>query len=511
MGRNSKRRRDARRAVDVATRNKRTHAKQGERRRLAPIVFPFPTTKNYRHAIQALNAEDDKQAVALLAREPITSPCYGLALGDKALALISLGRFPEADDALIAAANQFKRVGCPHPPSIPRFARAKAESLIFQGHYEEALTLLNSITSDIEEMKATNPGFDVAFEHERAALATSRGSALMHLSRFDRALAAFQEARDIYDVHPDPIGRSKVLTNFGHCARLAGQNHRAELAYNEAIDTVAVLPLRGQAERIRASLADLVLPGSENAFSLLRASVDALSAQKQYQQAFVQAGVWLQAAVEAANPKEARAALEASRLLETQLSPTDHNRITLRTWAARLESEVGDAEESMRLLVEGASLWFTRITEPAVEADLVSMATVMHDHFRMLALSLLNACRDSDALLAFETGRSLFHGLKVDPSYLETLNGAAPFGQDGRSIRGDLLATVQEGLLEDQVIVSFAALPPYLTAFVIQRERVTSVKVSVPDPHQLLQELELIPTRLREGAGLRAIPDLWPS
>ena len=77
------------------------------------------------------------------------------------------------------------------------------------------------------------------------------------------------------------------------------------------------------------------------------------------------------------------------------------------TQAGLLSQARAPAADVLRVLVEGAHLWFRRLGRPLVQDDFRRTTAASHDHFRLLSRKLIDAGLPNQALVAFEAGRAL--------------------------------------------------------------------------------------------------------
>src|ERR1700683_4069019 len=86
--------------------------------------------KNYMKGMVAIKNGRWTEAMDILKAEPKNSPCYVLALGNSAQALIYLQRYDEAWETSNATMRAMAELDCPQPPSAIQFMRIRGEILL---------------------------------------------------------------------------------------------------------------------------------------------------------------------------------------------------------------------------------------------------------------------------------------------------------------------------------------------------------------------------------------------
>jgi hypothetical protein len=482
-----------------------------------PYVPTHTVTENYQRGMLALVEGRLVEAIEILSNEPSSSRCHALARGNLGLALLRLERFEAAEVELKTALTELDRDGCPHPPSGVQFARNLGEALVGQGRRAEALRVFNGVGNLAHQLMAEHPEMAAEIELEKAHAFNSWGSAFLLLSSYDAAIDIFRVARDIYWKYQDrrPVGRSETLTNYAHALRLVGRQTEAELALQEALAVAEIDGHTDQVQRIHVALVQLgsALVHPDKIYETTLQAADEALLQGRYGTSYLRRCICADLAVKRGDIAVGLDVVAKAIELEPRLERHDLNRAKLRMMKAKLLERSGASpEEIIEVLTEGAHLWFARISQPLMPGDFAAITQEMHEHFRMLARTLLDAGRVRDALMSFEAGRALAHGVEVDRKFLGRVVAVNPFAADGRGISNETLRHAQGSLAEHEVVITIAILPPDIVAFVVGRETVTVNVVPMPantDAHaQFFEQIGAIPVRLQEGVGVRALPEL---
>jgi len=470
-------------------------------------------TTNYGQGMLATHEDRLHDALDLLSSEPLGSPCYGLAHGNAALVLHRLNRFREAEQIAEEALAHLDAHGCPHPPSWVQFARTYAESLVGQGRYAESLQPFNRAVHIANLLTKKETAFAEDLELEKAHAFNSWGAALQCLERTDAAIDVFRAALDIYRKGgaTNRVGYSEALTNYANALRAGGRPTTAELALEEALPLARDVGHVDQVRRIQLALIQLgssLIEPAEAAEAMSEAALEAEREQR-YSIAYVRRCIHAEFAAGQGDYEMGAEVVAAAKRLEDVLDENDPNPAKLRMTEAKLLQQRGATEDEVqRVLLDGAHLWFERIGRPLVAGDFAAMTEAMHEHFRMLARSLLQLGRPEEAVTAFEAGRALAHAIEVDSHYLDRVVERNPFRSGGVSTA--LLEAARETLASDDVLVVLTVLPPDLIAFVVGKDDLETMTVSLPEEigarEHLFDEIRLIPARLQEGVGARAIP-----
>jgi tetratricopeptide (TPR) repeat protein len=465
----------------------------------------------------ALAEERLADAVALLGTEPPDSPCYALARGNLGLAHLRRGEFSEAERATEDALREIDLRGCPHPPSHIQFLRQRGEAAARRGRWEEGLRGLERALDRADELVPACPELRDALEIQKADTLNAAGNVLLDLRHWKGAAKCFTDARDIYDRyrHDAEWPLAYALTNLGLVWNVLDEKYRAQSALLEAKGIVEKLGDADQLHRINIGLIQLgssAIPTNDY-LPLARAAAEAARASGNFPLALRRYCILAEVAERAGALDEGFESLSLARGL---LSEVRYDQFTeprlVNIEAGLLERAGSPREEIIRRLTAGASLWYSRIAGLLPPADFKAVSSSLHDHFRRLARHLLTAGDVERALLAFEAGRTLGHGVDVDPSFVERVIGRNPFAADGSEIDLALLREAQATIPEGQVVIVVAALPPALVGFVVGRDAVTAVSRDLPvaadSTEELTNNIKRIPERLQEGEGRAAIPDL---
>src|SRR5262249_47572522 len=159
---------------------------------------------------------------------------------------------------------------------------------------------------------------------------------------------------------------------------------------------------------------------------------------------------------------------------------------------------------------EGAHQWYRRIAVQLIPADFHYEATDLHMHFRLLAACLVDLNRVEEALVAFDAGRGLSYAVEVDPAFFARVIAQNPFAEAGSTVDLAQLQQAQRNLDSGHVAVVLAVVPPRMIAFLIAPDRVDCVARLVAaaqkDLDTLDSDVKMLPSRLAQGVGPRAVP-----
>ena len=461
------------------------------------INEPFQTylvehelTESYVTAQTALGSGRLDDAEKLFLAEPKDSPCYGLALGYRALTLFRLDRLEEAEAAMNVALIELKRGGTPHHPSAIQFLRTHGDILLRQGRPTEAVPRYEETIGIAEKIAGKMPKDAGALEREVAHTRNALGAALSRLGRADDAIREFMAARDTYRKYPNQVwsGLSETLTNLAE-ACLSKENPdpgRAEAALEEALDVAKKEGNADQLWRTRMKMiqfrSKLISPKDRDA--IFDAGVKDAVRQGRWGTAYLRRCIQAQVAAEDGRHDDGLRAITEAHALESRLDAADPHPAQLRLTHARLLWQAKEpADDVLRVLIEGAFLWFERLGRPLVRNDFRRTTADTHDHFRLLARKLLDAGRLEEALAAFEAGRTLAYAGEVNPDLPAKLFAASanPFELDGSKVRTSLLGGIRRWL-GDAVIIIPTVLPPDFVAFVLSPTGVSIARAPYPDP-----------------------------
>ncbi|WP_208729701.1 CHAT domain-containing protein [Corallococcus exercitus] len=352
-------------------------------------------------------------------------------------------------------------------------------------------------------------------EIELAHALNSWGGALIQAGNFEGAIETLRAARDIYFRHRDrnPVGRAESLTNYALALKTVGLMIDAKLALQEALEIATSSGHSDQIRRIQAADAQLgdSLREWEDTYASLIESANYALREERYGTAYLRFCICAKLAGSKGDFRGGLRALEMAFAIEPRLESHDLNPARARTLKARLLGGAGwRSGEIIGILISGAYLWLARLKQPLLAGDFATITAEMHDHFRMLARLLLDAGRVEEALTAFEAGRALAHSVEVDRGIFDGVVAANPFSPDGKAVSTEILEQAQALLSKNEVFVVFAALPPDLVVFVVGVTGVnthsTPVGSDFAQREQFIEQLGLIPIRLQERVGERALP-----
>jgi tetratricopeptide (TPR) repeat protein len=455
-----------------------------------PYAAEHALTESYLAAYTAVASGDLESAERLFSLEPQNSSCYGLALGYRALTLFRLGRLGQAEQVVILALGELKRVGSPHYPSAIQFMRTHGDVLLQQGRPTEAVPRYEETIRIAEMIAQQVPNNADAIDREVAHTRNSLGVALSRLGRGDDAVREFTAARDTYRKYPGQAwsGMSETLTNLAEAclSKTDPDPGRAEAALAESLDVAKAEGNADQLWRTRMKLIQLrskLIPAEERDAIFDAGAADAMR-QGRWGIAYLRRCIQAQIASEDGRSDDGLRAVDEAHSLEHQLDATDPHPAQLRLTHARLLWQAkAPADQVLRVLIQGAFLWFERLGRPLVQEDFRQTAAATHDHFRLLARRLLDAGRHEEALAAFEAGRTLAYAGEVDPRFPARLFTASanPFDQHGSTVHASLLDGIRLWLGGGVVIVP-TVLPPEFVAFVLSSDGVSVARSVYPDP-----------------------------
>lgn len=483
---------------------------------LARLYVPgHEVTTNYASGMKALHDDRLEDAVKILVAEAPGSSCRGLAIGNAGQALLRLERFDHAQKLLSESHEHFTKHGCPHPPSWIQFMRNRVES-IARFHPMKALQEFNSALAAAEDLAEKYPDFKAAIESEMGHLFNSWGGTCLGLGNPKAAIDLFQRGRDKYRTHvPDEkVGLAETLTNLALALKCDDRPTEASLALKEALDIARQGGDRDQVRRIE--IASIQLDPSSfdgEPLELLKSAAEEAIAEGRYQTGHARQCIRATIARRMGKIREGILACEDAGMLEQHLDPADSWPAELRFVLAQLHEDNGSpAEEILKVLLEGARLWWSLLKMQQINDDLVKKSQTMHNHFRLLSRWLLNAGRVEEACMAFEVGRAIGFALEVNPDQLCTILAYEPFRPEDATVDCEGLRQIQAGLGENEAMVSISLLPPDLVAFVILRDSVAPVTHTLPGDAEMqraLNQIGALPDQLRKGSGLSAVPRLF--
>lgn len=470
-------------------------------------------TENYLAGMSALSEERHQEAFQILMAEPPNSSCFSLAQGNAALVLHRLGKYQQAEQLFQQTLNYLDEHECPHPPSWVQFARMYAETLVGQQRCGEALPMFNKACHIANKLLKQHPDLEKDIELEKAHTFNSWGTSLLHLQRAKASLDLSAAARDIYRKYPtNRVGIAETLTNLALAYTELGKRKSAELALEEAFEIAFENDHLDQIHRILNALIQLDSPLIDPGDIYAMLTDGAMSAERdeRFSDAFIRHCIHATHALEQGDHQHGLEVVELALQIENRLDSNDLNPAKLRRIQSGLLRKKGASEgEVLQVLLEGANLWFTRIAKRLEAGDFAAIASDMHEHFRLLARSLVDLERFAEAVTAFEAGRALAHAVDVDHTYFDRVIARNPFRAGQVSV--DLLEDAQGTLDDAEVLIVLTVLPPALVAFVVSKTNVEMREVQMPksleDCERLFEDIDMISHRLQDGIVQRAIPD----
>lgn len=474
-------------------------------------------TPNYAQGMLAIRKNNLKEAVEILTTEAEDSPCYGLALGNAALALIRLNR-PEMAELFARKSVEAMNLNCPHPPSGVQVLRNLAEAISLQGRHIESLSSFNLAGATADALANKYPEMKNEIMLEKAHVLNSWGGVHLQLNNPKIALEIFQIARTIHSNHRirNNIGLIEVLTSSATAYRNLRLPTQSELCLIEANDILK--KDGGTNDQLHLIQVGLIQLGSSEidikyASLMLNAAAEDAYKETRLGTAYLR---WLIAADWAYKNKKIDYGLmviKNARELESKLEPSDPHTPRLRITEIQLLSlKATPKDHIIKLLIEGAYLWYSKVDPRLIHNDVIATIQSMHDHFRFLSTELLALGRVEDALVAFESGRALAYTIEINQSVLNQLPSICPFSKDGNFINTDLIRQVQNTLKDDEILLIPSLLPPNIVSFIVSKNSVTSISVPLPPTEKecviLISDIEAVPERLHSGVGIRAIPEI---
>lgn len=464
------------------------------------------------------------EAEALYRQEPKNSRLHGVVMTGLAQLLARLGRWDEAEDAAEQAVIDFETYGPIHPPSWvlahrvlgeragDRYDLSKAAT-----HFELACEIADNLIDRIKaELPSIHPPhyIDTLVRQlviEKGHTLNSYGGVLLLAREPKRALVHLEAAQKCYSEVGNHRGDgvAETLTHLAVARRQTGDDFRAKLALDEAIE---IAKERCDAEQLFRAYTEL--------YALDPSSTDLPQGEKwrldwaeqaehqgQVHVAYVQWCIIAERLLEEEDCNGAKAAIERAARIENSLINDHLERAALRKTVAEICLHENDADGALKALLDGARKWSTVVSARSALADIEQVNRLMHEHFRMLARQLLLAGRTAEALCAFEHGRSLAHALQIAPSLREKFHGET-FFKGVTTFPTTLLDSVRERLGEGEAVISLIMLPRTLAAFIVDRKQVLAVEelVEHEDVDELVEQLNTLPGALQEGKGEVALP-----
>lgn len=473
--------------------------------------------QNYQSGLDAMHRGDWQQAVSILSQEPETSVFYAPANANLAQAYLALGR---GDDAWAVSTTAWQAMTTRtdqhvSPPSFIQFMRNRAEILIGNGQPAAAIGIINDACDEADELILDKPQFAHDIRVQKAHAIGVRAQAHVHLGQHDDAIAQFRSARDVYKTVSDNTeGVAELLTNYAWELVEAGQETTAALALDEAEQIATEANNAQQLQRITDRRAMLFPDHNhlhEHFQSLEKSATDA-ERESNHQVAWLRRAAAARQATQLGQTAAGLEAINKAYAIEPRLRGGVQNLGGLRFYHAMLLRASGASDdEVLATLVEGARLLLARVAHPLGPSDLKNITGVMHDHFRLTAQLLRSEGRNEESFVAFEAGRALAHAIASDATSRERLAIQNPFTETSGATRVNLdLLRIAQSRLTDEVIIAPVAMVGELIAYVVSRDRVDCVSVSLSlgnldNATEFIQDALMIPIRLQDGKGIDAV------
>ncbi|MFN8578837.1 MAG: CHAT domain-containing protein [Candidatus Sericytochromatia bacterium] len=486
-------------------------------------VPEYQTTQNYMDGMTALLNNNLEEAVKILQQEPEFSPCYSLAIGNSALALLRLEKFEEAEKWGIKTLEELNKdkYFCPHVPSGIQFFRNLGESIMKQGRYIESIRFLNQTiglaTNFIEKLTKFGNQEDLIkqLELEKAHAFNSWGVGLINIGNWEASIDCLNSAREIYKKYKPFTTNTYIdaLINISYSYRSLKKDIEAENALKEAKDIAIETNYIEQLHRINIGLIQL---GSElisinNYSRLIEEAATHSIKEKHFSTAYLRYSIGASLVENDNNIKQSKFFISKAKELEIYLDKFDLNIAKLRKIEAMvLAMENHSTEEIVETLIDGANRWFEIIKNLKLLEDFHIYSHEIHNHFRLLTFHLIKLNRINEAIISFEAGRALSYSIEVDKNlFFKRLNNKE-FSKDGRNIDISYLKEVQKKLQEHEVCIIFSILPPNLVSFIIGKNSVFYEEVDITDKKEnvlkFIEEISMTPIRLGEKVEERSIP-----
>lgn len=455
-------------------------------------------------------------------------PIRPIALGNAAQALIIVGDYEEAESILgylladgdvkvdnLIAAN-FWRV----------WGNLKVKIGDFSGAYlcmKESLENLN-VSSEGELGHEIEQQIRQKIIIEKASTLISMGALSLSQDRYDEAIESFEEARDVaMSLERDDSNIVQhALSNIALAAQGKGDFIRAEYALLESyemfisdINSDENLYENNQFHRTCLAIAQLnVVPfQGEEANIVFEKAIEYSMRVGNLSEAYLRLSMFAQFHFKNENYDVALDTLNRAISIENSLSGLEPHvpRIRLLEWQIKRALNASDVELLEPLLV-GANLWFKWASLGRYSPlDIHVSSSGMHEHFRTLSRSLFGLERFEEALIAFEVGRAIAHGISLDSRYISALDSIDIFSNTSISV--DILTDIRDRLGEGEVSISLAVFPefngiePSLVAFVLSQTSVEVAMISLSSWRSFEQNLKRLPKGLDAGLGVKAIPE----
>ena len=477
----------------------------------------YAMTENFCSGMTKIGENQLTAALQILEAEASDSLCYGLALGNSGLVLLRWERFNLAEQRLLQALEHLQQHGCPHPPSWVQFTRNLAESLAGQARFNEARVRYNQAVQLADHLISQHSQIAEAIDLEKAYTFNSWGSTLLQLGSLPNvAIDCFQAARDIYrKYNSDKIGHAETLTNYALTLKEMNRYSEAALALQEALPIAIEGKNNNQVRKIQIATIQLDpnLLAGQDPYQILGEAADEAFQSSQYSTGYVRLCIMASVALQHGKYDVAIEAIEKAKNFEEYLDPSDPNPAKIRLRLAQALEQRGDHIKNILFpLLEGARLWFDRLSKPQISDDFRATTQAMHDHFRFLSRKLLDAERIEEALVAFESGRSLGYAIEMKHMCSQCMLSKNPFIGNPNQVDCTIMEEQQAGLENDGAMIILAFLPPEIVAFIVKKNSVVWTSVQLPNTEDdcklLIDNIRMISDNLGNAKRLSAIPTL---
>jgi tetratricopeptide (TPR) repeat protein len=449
-------------------------------------------------------ADRPADAIKVFSAEPTNSPCYGLAFAQIGLAQLVLGNPEQAITAAQTALAAFDAGGCPFPPMGVLASRTVGDALAHSERPVQAITHYLAAIELADGLAVEAPEHADFLEQEKAITLTHLAGACNRVEQYQPAIDYLAGARVIYGKHPAAarLGLPLALENLALACWQLGAVDRAGYALGEALGRSDLSP--DQRMRLELTRVQVNRPPTPEAWPVVQRAVDEALQSRKWDLAAVRCGMGIIVALANNDTDWAKELLNLVETIEPKLAADS-------LWPARLNFYRADllkrakapASEIRRVLVIGAHHWCSRSGGRGELADYQFMAGQMSDHFRLLARNCLDAGMTKEAFVSFEAGRARGIVAEMRNNLSHALVATSPFNLDGEIDLGPL-QEIQGRLAVDDVIVCLASVPPTTVCFVVGRASFDMAEIETPV--EIGVELRLIPDRLSNYKGLRAVP-----
>ncbi|MEI6646418.1 MAG: CHAT domain-containing protein [bacterium] len=474
---------------------------------------------NYLEGMMAVRDDDLEGALRILVNEPKVTLCHCLAVGNRALVLLRLGRYSDAEKEATEALEEIITVDyCPHPPSWIQFIRTKAEARVMQGHLVAALEVFVEIDPTTNKLILQYQHFTEAIKIEKAHAFNSWGMGYLQLNKPHLAVEKLKEALDIYRKYQanNTTGIPETLTHYAQALVKIGNPTWAELALTEAQDVAKKQSNHEQMFRIQIAAIEMEskLVAAEDIDNVLDAAIADARKKKLWGMAYIRLCIAITRAYEHDQHERAKLLIDDALAIESSLDAHDVSPAQLRHYQAQiLRADGAPLLDVLRVMTQGARLWYEHLRYNLSGRDLRTMAEKMHAHFRLLTRYLIENGTLDQALMAFEAGRALGYSFEVDRvSFSSLLKTDNPFSNEDAEVNCTRISSVQSRLSPEEVCLVPVILPPDVVVFIVSNNNVKIVSLPLPsselEKEEFLSNLRCIPVRLSESVANRAIPDL---